>query len=87
MTEDNQKEFNRALKDLKAKRPDLSRKDVINAIRRRPEFRVVGMVRSGKMKQKDLEANGISQDYYLTQKALLRSTEEAAKTMYRDSKD
>ena len=87
VTEDNQREFNRALKDLKAKRPDLSRKDVINAIRRRPEFRVVGMVRSGKMKQKDLEANGISQDYYLTQKALLRSTEEAAKTMYRDSKD
>ena len=87
VTEDNQKEFNRALKDLKAKRPDLSRKDVINAIRRRPEFRVVGMVRSGKMKQKDLEANGISRDYYLTQKALLRATEEAAKTMYRDSKD
>jgi hypothetical protein len=87
VTEDNQREFNRALKDLKAKRPDLSRKDVINAIRRRPEFRVVGMVRSGKMKQKDLEANGISRDYYLTQKALLRSTEEAAKTMYRDSKD
>jgi hypothetical protein len=87
VTEDNQREFNRALKDLKAKRPDLSRKDVINAIRRRPEFRVVGMVRSGKMKQKDLEANGISRDYYLTQKALLRATEEAAKTMYRDSKD
>jgi hypothetical protein len=87
VTEDNQKEFNRALKDLKAKRPDLSRKDVINAIRRRPEFRVVGMVRSGKIKQKDLEANGISRDYYLTQKALLRATEEAAKMMYRDSKD
>jgi hypothetical protein len=87
VTEDNQKEFNRALKDLKAKRPDLSRKDIINAILRRPEFRVVGMVRSGKLKQKDLEANGISRDYYLTQKALLRSTEEAAKTMYRDSKD
>jgi hypothetical protein len=87
VTDDNQREFNRALKDLKAKRPDLSRKDVINAIRRRPEFRVVGMVRSGKMKQKDLEANGISRDYYLTQKALLRATEEAAKTMYRDSKD
>jgi hypothetical protein len=87
VTDNNQKEFNRALKDLKAKRPDMSRKDIINAIRRRPEFRVVGMVRSGKMKQKDLEANGISRDYYLTQKALLRATEEAAKTMYRDSKD
>jgi hypothetical protein len=87
VTEDNQREFNRALKDLRAKRPDLSRKDIINAIRRRPEFRVVGMVRSGKLKQKDLEANGISRDYYLTQRALLRSTEEAAKTMYRDSKD
>jgi hypothetical protein len=87
VADDNQKQFNRALKDLKAKRPDIKRQDLINAIRRRPEFRVVGMVRSGKLKQRDLEANGISRDYYLTQKALLRSMEEAAKTMYRDSKD
>jgi hypothetical protein len=87
VADDDQRKFNRALKDLQAKRPDIKRQDLINAIRRRPEFRVVGMVRSGKIKQKDLEANGITRDYYQTQRATLRAIEEAAKTMYRDSKD
>jgi hypothetical protein len=45
------------------------------------------MVRSGKLKQKDLESSGISRDYYLEQKALLRSVEKAAQTMWKDAKD
>jgi hypothetical protein len=45
------------------------------------------MVRSGKLKQKDLESSGISRDYFLEQKALLRSVEKAAATMWRDAKD
>lgn len=87
VTENDQKAFNRAYKDILAKRPDIKRSDLINSIRRRQDFRVVGMVRSGKLKQKDLEANGISRDYFLEQKALLRSVEKAAATMWRDAKD
>lgn len=87
VTENDQKAFNRAYKDLLAKRPDIKRSDLINSIRRRQDFRVVGMVRSGKLKQRDLEANGISRDYFLEQKALLRSVEKAAATMWRDAKD
>jgi hypothetical protein len=87
VTENDQKAFNRAYKDILAKRPDIKRSDLINSIRRRQDFRVVGMVRSGKLKQKDLEASGISRDYYLEQKALLRSVEKAAQTMWKDAKD
>ena len=87
VTENDQKAFNRAYKDILKKRPDIKRSDLINSIRRRQDFRVVGMVRSGKLKQKDLEASGISRDYYLEQKALLRSVEKAAATMWRDAKD
>ena len=87
VTENNQKAFNRAYKDVLAKRPDIKRSDLINSIRRRQDFRVVGMVRSGKLKQKDLESSGISRDYYLEQKALLRSVEKAAQTMWKDAKD
>ena len=87
VTENDQKAFNRAYKDILAKRPDTKRSDLINSIRRRQDFRVVGMVRSGKLKQRDLESSGISRDYYLEQKALLRSVEKAAATMWRDAKD
>jgi hypothetical protein len=87
VTENDQKAFNRAYKDILKKRPDIKRSDLINSIRRRQDFRVVGMVRSGKLKQKDLETSGISRDYYLEQKALLRSVEKAAATMWRDAKD
>jgi hypothetical protein len=87
VTENDQKAFNRAYKDILAKRPDIKRSDLINSIRRRQDFRVVGMVRSGKLKQKDLESSGISRDYYLEQKALLRSVEKAAQTMWKDAKD
>ena len=84
VTENDQKKFNRVLKDLLQKNPSANRDSVLASIRRRPEFVVVSMVDGGTIKIGD---HGITRDEYLTKRALRGSVEKAAITMWRDAKD
>lgn len=84
VAENNQKKFNRAMKDLLAKNPNASRETMIAAIRRRPEFILVSMVERGDVKIGD---HGITRDEYLSKKALRSSMEQLAIDMWRESKD
>lgn len=84
VTENDQKKFNRVLKDLLQKNPNADRDSVLASIRRRPEFIVVSMVDNGTIK---IGEHGITRDEYLTKRALRGSVEKATITMWRDAKD
>jgi hypothetical protein len=84
VAENDQNKFNKALSSLMAKRPDLDRRSVIEAIRRRPEFTLSSMVDRGQVK---IGEHGITKEDYLTNRSLRSSIEKAAIDMWRRSKD
>jgi hypothetical protein len=84
VAENDQNKFNKALSSLMAKRPDLDRRSVIEAIRRRPEFTLSSMVDRGQVK---IGEHGITKEDYLTNRSLRSSIEKAAIDMWRMSKD
>jgi hypothetical protein len=84
VAENNPKQFKQAMKSLKEKNPKATRDNLINSIRRRPEFILVAMVERGNVK---IGEHGITRDEYLSKKALRSSMEQLAIDMWREAQD
>ena len=84
VTENNQKKFNRAVKDLLEKNPKATRSTMLSSIRRRPEFLLVTMVERGDVK---IGEHGITRDEYLSKRSLRSSMEQLAISMWRESQN
>jgi hypothetical protein len=84
VAENNPNKFKRALRDLKEKNPKVTRNNMIESIRRRPEFLIVSMVERGDVK---IGEHGITRDEYLSKRALRSSVEQLSIDMWREAKD
>jgi hypothetical protein len=82
-TEGNPKQFARAFKELKAKRPDASLKDVQDYIRRREEFLIARLVDRGEISIKN---GDVTREEYLENKTLLNNTLKIVGRMWTDEK-
>jgi hypothetical protein len=84
VAENDPNKFKRALRDLKEKNPKVTRNNMIESIRRRPEFLIVSMVERGDVK---IGEHGITRDEYLSKRALRSSVEQLSIDMWREAKD
>jgi hypothetical protein len=81
--ENNQKQFARAYKELKAKRKNFSLKDARDYISRREEFIISRLVESGDISIKN---GDITREEYLENKALRSATLSAISQMWNDTR-